>query len=114
MFSSEERKSETGGIPIPFSIPYGHQNGEANATPDFQVYLFLVSFYMFILFQFTPFVVQGGTVIGGTGPMHPLGSTPTGANGYGYGSWNAVYANGTVPSGANNSNNLNNSLSSMS
>lgn len=46
--------------------------------------------------QFTPFLVQGGHVIGGTGHI-PLGSTPTGPTSYGQGSWGAVYT--TQPTG---------------
>lgn len=81
---SEDNKGDDsgGGVPIPYAIPIpSSQYGDAQGTPDF---------------QFTPFLVQGGHVIGGTGPI-PLGSTPTGPSGYGYGSWSAVY---TGPGGA--------------
>ncbi|VDM75618.1 unnamed protein product [Strongylus vulgaris] len=40
----------------------------------------------------TPYLVQGGHVIGGTAPMPPLQSTASATSGYGYGSWSTVYA----------------------
>ncbi|CAD6194280.1 unnamed protein product [Caenorhabditis auriculariae] len=81
----EERRFEIGntngsshqfGMPIP--IPCDGVQG----TPDFQM---------------TPFLVQGGHVIGGSN--HILGSTPTGPSGFPCGSWGTVYPSNPMISG---------------
>ncbi|KAK6043034.1 hypothetical protein COOONC_19461 [Cooperia oncophora] len=57
--------------------------------------------------QITPYLVQGGHVIGGTTTL-PMQSKNSGTGGYGYGSWSTVYPTShalTTPSNIENSQN---------
>lgn len=61
-----------------------------------------------VSFQITPYLVQGGHVIGGTGPMSLQSTSGTS---YGYGSWSTVYPpNHSLPAPPNMENSQNGEL----
>ncbi|VDL74293.1 unnamed protein product [Nippostrongylus brasiliensis] len=81
------------GMQLPYAVPMFSQTNEGHVgTPDFQI---------------APYLVQGGHVIGGTTPI-PMHTATSGASGYGYGSWSAMYppSHGlTTPSNIENTQN---------
>ncbi|XGW35276.1 hypothetical protein V3C99_018915 [Haemonchus contortus] len=75
---NEDKRSDVGGLglPLSYAVPVFNSSSEGHVgTPDFQI---------------TPYLVQGGHVIGGTTTVSMQSKTNATA-GYGYGSWSTVY-----------------------
>ncbi|RCN32789.1 hypothetical protein ANCCAN_21390 [Ancylostoma caninum] len=98
---NDDKRSEANGLglPLSYAVPVFNQTTEGHVgTPDFQI---------------TPYLVQGGHVIGGTAPMPPLQSTTSATSGYGYGSWSTVHP-GTNQHALSTPSNIENSQNGMS